>query len=236
MMWEPIRFLESCPSLRRRLRGRAHRRGRRQGRRRRRPARRRGSSARRRARSRRASPGATRSGPQACIVVRRRRLHDGRHHQSPRADRHGRAVRAVLVARGDLAGGPRPRRRGRGLEDDRRRHDRARRLASRSTPRAACCRATRSARRASCASPRRPTRCAAPPASTRSTGPSVALGDGLRRQQPVLQHVGRRELAPALRLRSRSSTGACGASPARRAPPRGGGVSPPSAQPGTRRG
>ena len=41
--------------------------------------------------------------------------------------------------------------------------------------RAACSRATRSARPGSCASPRRRTRCAAPPASTRSTGRSVAL-------------------------------------------------------------
>ena len=54
--------------------------------------------------------------------------------------------------------------------------------------------------RASCASPRPPTRCAAPPASTRSTGAKVALAHGLRRQQPVLQHVGRGQQPPALRL------------------------------------
>ena len=42
--------------------------------------------------------------------------------------------------------------------------------------RAACCRRTRSARRACSASPRPPCRCAARPASTRSTAPARALG------------------------------------------------------------
>ena len=46
----------------------------------------------------------------------------------------------------------------------------------RSTARAACCRPTRSARRACSASPRRRCRCAARPASTRSTAPARALG------------------------------------------------------------
>ena len=61
---------------------------------------------------------------------------------------------------------------GRRLEDGRERRHRARRARSPSTRRAACCRRTRSARRACSASRRPRSRCAGWPASTRSTAPA----------------------------------------------------------------
>ena len=84
-------------------------------------------------------------------------------------DRRRRVVRAVQLVRADVARGPRHRRAGRGLEDGRERRHRDHRLVSRSTRRAACSRRTRSARRACCASPRPRCRCAGSRASTRST-------------------------------------------------------------------
>ena len=74
------------------------------------------------------------------------RVPPGRHHQPPRADQHGRAVRAVLLARGDLARRPRHRRARRGLEDDRQRRDRDRRLVPGELLRRRAVVATRSAR------------------------------------------------------------------------------------------
>ena len=109
MMWEPIRFLESCPSsdgaCAMVLTDEAGGQG---------------------GGGRRSAPGLdprdlvplrapelpwTGPGsPRGLHPVRRRRLRHGGHHRSPRAAGHGRAVRAVLLARGHLAGGPRHRR------------------------------------------------------------------------------------------------------------------------------
>ena len=100
----------------------------------------------------------------------------GRDHRSPPPDRHGRAVRPLLVARADLARGLRPGRGGRGMEDGRRRHHRARRARCPSTPPAGCSRAIPSAPQVCSGSPRRPTRCGVRPASTRSTGPRWPSG------------------------------------------------------------
>ena len=62
-------------------------------------------------------------------------------------------------------------------------------------------------------------------------GAKRRAGHGLRREQPVLQHVGRRELAPAVRL---SASRHVGGAPARRRLSRGAGASPRPASPGTR--
>ena len=170
MMWDPLRYLESCPSsdgacavvLTDEAGGNAAAAAGRP------PAWILGTSSRSEPPS---FPGRDPVRPAGVPAVRRRRLPPGRHHRPPRADRHGRAVRAVLVARADLARSPRHRRRGRGLEDDRRRRHRARRLVPGQRLGRRAVDATRSARPGCCASPRRPTRCAARPASTRSTAP-----------------------------------------------------------------
>ena len=99
--------------------------------------------------------------PQAGVECAHMVYDAGGHHQPARADRRRRALRAVLVVRADVARGPRHRRPGRGLEDDRRRRAPRSAATSRSTRRAACSRRTRSARRACCASPRPRSRCAA---------------------------------------------------------------------------
>ncbi|MEZ5167441.1 MAG: hypothetical protein R2695_13475 [Acidimicrobiales bacterium] len=62
-------------------------------------------------------------GPRLC----RRALQEGGDHQPPQADRRRRAVRAVQLVRADVARRPSDRRGGRGLEDDRRGRHRARR-------------------------------------------------------------------------------------------------------------
>ena len=125
MMWDPIRFLESCPSsdgacavvLTDEAGGKA-----------------RGEAAgvgRRHRGAQRAGfvPGPrSRSRPQRRCRVRVRRVRAGRHHEPAPADRHRRALRAVQLVRADLARGPRHRRPGRGLEDGRRRRDRADRV------------------------------------------------------------------------------------------------------------
>ena len=128
MMWEPIRFLESCPSSDGACAVVLHRRGRRQGGGEPTAARRRGSSARRRAASRRASPGATRCDPQAAVDCA-----EDVYGQAGITNPREQIDMAELyvpfsLARADLAGRPRHRRRRRGLEDDRRRRDRDRRL------------------------------------------------------------------------------------------------------------
>ena len=170
MMWEPIRFLESCPSsdgacaivLTDEAGGNAAAADGRP------PAWVLGSSSRSEPPS---FPGRDPVRPVAALqcaadVYEQAGITD----PSP-TDRHGRAVRALLVARAHLAGGLRPRRRGRGVEAGRRRRPPSSAARCRSTPRAACCRATRSVPQACSASPRPPTRFGARPASTRSTGP-----------------------------------------------------------------
>ena len=111
MMWEPDPLPRVVPVVRRRLRGGPHRRGRRQGGRGRRSAAGVDPRHRRRAREPPSFPGRDPVRPQARLhdcaddVYAQAGITDPR-----RADRHGRAVRAVLLARGDLARGPRHRR------------------------------------------------------------------------------------------------------------------------------
>ena len=117
MLWDPIRYLETCPSsdgaVRGRARGREDRRGHAQ------PA---GLAARHggalgaddRRRPRHREP-ARRQG------LRRGRLRAGRHHRPAPRDRLRRDLRAVLLVRADVAGEPRLRRGGQGLEAGRRR-------------------------------------------------------------------------------------------------------------------
>ena len=78
-----------------------------------------------------------------------------RDHQPDRRDRRRRDLRAVLLVRADVAGEPRLRRAGRGLAAHRGRRDRDRRARCRSTRPAGCSAPTRSARPACCGSPRR---------------------------------------------------------------------------------
>ena len=162
------------PVVRRRVRGRAHRRGRRRSSAPRR--RRRGSSAT----SVRSELGDV-PGPRPGAPAGGRRLRADVYEQAGITNPREQIDVAELyvpfsLVRADVARGPRHRRPRRGLEDDRQRRHRDRRRRSRSTRRAACCRRTRSARRACSASPRPRCRCGARPASTRSTGAKVALG------------------------------------------------------------
>ena len=118
---------------------------------------------------RRARPGQ----PAGLPRRRRRALEAGRHHQPDRRDRRGRDLRAVLVVRADVAGVARLRRRERRrLAAHRVRRHRDGRRSSRSTARAACSPRTRSAPPACSASARPRSRCVARPASTRSTAPA----------------------------------------------------------------
>ena len=96
------------PVVGRRLRGRAHERSRWQrSRGGRSPA---GMDPRRVLAQRAAELPGPRPGPPRRVRAGRvGRLRAGRHHEPSRSDRRGRALRAVLVARGDLAGGPRHR-------------------------------------------------------------------------------------------------------------------------------
>ena len=110
MLWDPIRYAETCPSSDGAC---AH------GARPTRPAAtaaaatRRGCTARRCGASRRCSPGRDQVNPQGGQRLRGRRLPPGRHHRPAPRDRRGRDLRAVLVVRADVAGEPRLRRRGR---------------------------------------------------------------------------------------------------------------------------
>ena len=172
MLWDPIRYRETCPSSDGACAMVLAERGRRRARA---AQARPGSTAPRCARAddvRRARPGEPAGRP----GLRGRRLQAGRHHQPARGDRLRRDVRAVLLVRADVAGEPRLRARGRRLEADV--EDGVTALDG-DLPvncRAACCRRTRSAPPACSASPRPPCRSAARPASTRSTAPARALG------------------------------------------------------------
>ena len=126
MMWDPIRFLESCPSsdgacavvLTDEAGGKAAAAD---GRR---PAWVLGHVVALGA----AELSGARSGPARCVsAVCRRRLQAGGDHEPAQAARHGGALRALLLARGDVARGPSHRRARRGLEDDRPRRHRDRR-------------------------------------------------------------------------------------------------------------
>ena len=171
MMWDPVRFLESCPSsdgacavvFTDEAGGATPRR----------PAgRRRGSSASAVRSEPSQFPGRDPVRPQARGRLRRRRLRAGRHHQPARADRLRRALRAVQLVRADVARGPRHRRAtaraGRwssagdtALDGVVPREHVGRRALVEPDRRVRAC----------CASPRPRCRCGAWPASTRSTGP-----------------------------------------------------------------
>ncbi len=142
---DPLR--RDLPVVRRRLRDGDRQRGDRRRARRRGPSG--GLDPRHRAAHRTAGLLRARPGQPAGRPRRRgRAVEGGRNHQPDRRDRRRRDLRAVLLVRADVAGEPRLRARGRGLEAHRGRRDRDRRHASRSTPPAACCRRIRSARRA----------------------------------------------------------------------------------------
>ena len=98
------------PVVGRRVRGDLHRRGRRQGGGERRPSARVGARHRGAQRARQL-PRARRGAAAGRDRLRVGPLRAGRHHQPARADRHGRAVRAVQLVRADLARRPRHRRR-----------------------------------------------------------------------------------------------------------------------------
>ena len=66
-------------------------------------------------------PGRDTVRPQAGVDCSAAVYQRGRDHQPAAADRRRRALRAVQLVRADVARRPRPRRSGRGLEDDRRR-------------------------------------------------------------------------------------------------------------------
>ena len=86
--------------------------------------------------------------PAGADRLRQGRLRQGRHHQPAQGDRRGRDLRAVQLVRADVAGEPRLlRARARAGSSPRPAPPRST-ATSRSTPRAACCRRTRSARRA----------------------------------------------------------------------------------------
>ena len=176
MLWDPVRYLETCPSSD----GAAAMvlavgAG---GGRRRRSAR---PPAWIHGMAMRSEPtmfaGRDQVNPQAGHGLRRRRLPPGRHHRAPAPDRRGRGVRALPLVRAHVAGEP-------GLR-------RARATAGSSptpgpppstaatspgTARAACCRRTPSGPRACCASWRWPCRCGARPGSTRWRRSARALG------------------------------------------------------------
>ena len=114
MLWDPIRYSETCPSsdgacamvLTDEAVGDAAAAG---------------VGARRRpcAASRRCSPGRDPVNPQGGQGLRGRRVRPGRHHRPAERDRRRRDVRAVLLVRAHVAGEPGLRRGGRGLEADR---------------------------------------------------------------------------------------------------------------------
>ena len=128
MLWEPDPLPRVVPVVRRRVRARAHERGRRPKRSSKPPAWVLGSAMRSELGM---FPGRDPVRPQAGVecahVVLRRR---GRH-EPARADRHGRALRAVQLVRADVARRPRHLLARGGVEDDRRRRDQPRRQASR---------------------------------------------------------------------------------------------------------
>ncbi len=164
MLWDPIRYDETCPSSDGACAlviadedtaqlGRLPRLDPRHG------------DAVRADHGRRARPGQPAGRPRG----RRRALEAGRDHQPARGDRRGRDLRALLVVRADVAGEPRLHPRGRGLEADRVRRHRARRRAARQLlGRRALLQPDRRLRACS-ASPRPRSRSVARPASTRST-------------------------------------------------------------------
>ena len=169
MLWDPMRFLESCPSSRRRVRRRARPT---------RPAAKRSSKppawiAATAVRSELGQfPGRDPVQPQAGVEC----AHDVYQQAGITNPREEIDVAELYVPfswyepmwlEGHDIAEP-----GQGLEDGRQRRDRDHRQLPGQPVAAACCRRTRSARPACCASSRRPTRCAARPASTRSTAPA----------------------------------------------------------------
>ena len=175
MMWDPVRFLESCPSSDGACAVGLHRPGGWRGGGRRRAGPRRGSSAPRCARSRRSFPGRDPVRPQGAVDCAWRRLRPGRDHRPARADRLRRALRAVQLVRADVARGTRHRRTGRGLEAWSSDGDTELDGAFPVNMSGGVLSSTRSGRRACCGSPRRRCRSAGEPESTRSTGARVAL-------------------------------------------------------------
>ena len=172
MLWDPIRYDETCPSSDGACAMVIVRRGHRAGRRPTRP----GSTAPRCARSRPRAAERDQVNPQAGRDAAAAPVEAGRHHRPARARSTRRDLRAVLVVRADVAGEPRLRRGGRRLEAHRGRRDRDRRRPPGQHARAACSPRTRSAPPACSASARPRCRCAARPASTRSTAHARALG------------------------------------------------------------
>ncbi len=107
--------------------------------------------------------------PEGRSRLRQGPVRAGRHHQPARRLRLRRDLRALLVVRADVAREPRASARmARAGSSPRPARPRPT-ATSRGTRRAACCRPTRSARRAWCASARPRNRCGAGPATTRSS-------------------------------------------------------------------
>ena len=128
MLWDPLRFLESCPSSDGACAVVFTDRGRRQGGRGgRAPA---GVDPRHRDAQRAVDVPGSRPGParRAAVDCAADVYAQAGITEPPRADRRRRAVRAVQLVRADVARGPRHRRARRGLEDGRARRDRDRRL------------------------------------------------------------------------------------------------------------
>ena len=151
MLWDPIRYLETCPSsdgaiaLVRRERG----------------AREEGAAQARVGQGRRVvRRGDVGAGPRPGEPARpgsvcAKHVYDaGRHHRSVEADRHRRDLRAVRLVRGDVAREPRLLRRSARAGRSSTAASRSSARTCRSTRRAACCAPTRSAPPACCASAR----------------------------------------------------------------------------------